>query len=196
MAAGRVVNRKDMGNQIGLLACLITCIILSSCGNSIEDVRFFEQKELPQQTVVHGKVDRSEYGNKQLHLEADRIVQYGQPDPRTEYPEGVKLWIYDDKTHQLKTLVTAGRAITHDNTKLTEVHDNVVIIDFNSGDTSYLHDLYWNAAEHRIYSQKPVRSVNGNRVTYGDGFESDDNFDKPLIIRQRGTIEWKEDTEQ
>lgn len=181
---------------MGIAACLIMCIIMSACSNDIESVRFFEQKVLPLQTVINGQVDRSEYGKKQIHLEARKIVQYGQPDQRTEYPEGVKLWIYDSETHGLKAFVRAGFAVSHDNTKLTEIRDSVVIIDYGTGDTSYLQDLYWNAQDSIIYSRKPIRSVNGNRVTYGDGFESDDNFDHPIIVRQRGTIEWKEEEEQ
>lgn len=181
---------------MGLAVCLITCIILSACSNDAESVRFFEQKVLPLQTVTNGKVDRSEYGRKQVHLEAPKIVQYGEPDPRTEYPDGIQLWIYDSESHNLKAYVKAGFAVSHDNTKLTEVRDKVVIIDYGTGDTSYLHDLYWNSQEKRVYSNKPVRSVNGNRVTYGDGFESDDNFDQPMILRQRGTIEWKEEESQ
>ena len=64
----------------------------------------------------------------------------------------------------------------------------MVVIDYRTGDTSYLETITWNSAQHRIYSDNPVKSVNGKRVTYGDGFESDDEFTMPYIKGQRGTM--------
>lgn len=185
---------KLMRNQMGLMACLITCISLSACSNDPKDVEFFARKELPVQTIIDAHVDRSEYARPQVHLDAPAIVQFGNPNPRTEYPDGVNLWFYDD-ARQTKAFVRAGFAVTNDYTHITEVRDSVVIIDYRTGDTSYLKDLFWNSEEKRVYSNKPLRSVNGNRLTIGDGFESDENFDHPLIIRQRGVIEWKEEEE-
>ena len=49
------------------------------------------------------------------------------------------------------------------------------------------------AREHRVFSEHPLRSKNGQRITLGDSFESDDEFKEPHIIHQRGTIEWKEE---
>lgn len=186
---------KLMRNQMGLVACLITCIFLSACSNDMDKVRFFGRKELPLQTVINGHADRSEYGKLQLHLDARKIVQYGDPNPRTIYPEGLELWLYDGDASQVKAYIRAGYGESSDQTNMTKVRDSVVIIDYRSGDTSYLKDLYWDNQEHRIYSKNPIRSVNGNRVTYGDGFESDENFESPMILHQRGTIEWKEDEE-
>ena len=71
---------------------------------------------------------------------------------------------------------------------MVEARNNVVSVDFRSGDTSYLNSIVWNSSEHRIYSDDTIKSVNGQRVTYGDGFESDDNFNEPRILHQRGTI--------
>jgi hypothetical protein len=73
------------------------------------------------------------------------------------------------------------------------VKDSVVIVDLQRGDTVYLQDLTWDQMAHRVYSPNPVRSKNGQRVTYGDSFESDDAFKTPVIIHQRGTLEWTEE---
>ena len=61
-------------------------------------------------------------------------------------------------------------------------------MDFRSGDTTYLDSIVWESATHTIYSKAPVKSVNGQRVTYGDAFESDENFTTPIIYNQRGTM--------
>ena len=90
-------------------------------------------------------------------------------------------------------ILTARYAMTYDKQDITIVRDSVVIIDLQRGDTIYLKDLTWNAMEHRVYSENPLRSKNGKRITLGDSFESDDEFREPHIIHQRGTLEWKEE---
>ena len=68
----------------------------------------------------------------------------------------------------------------------------MVVIDYSNGDTVYLEDIIWKSNEDIIYSNHPVRAVNGNRVTYGDGFVSDENMNNLRIRRQRGVIEFQD----
>lgn len=60
------------------------------------------------------------------------------------------------------------------------------------GDTVYLQDIVWKSKEDIIYSNHPVRAVNGARVTYGDGFVSDGDMTNLRITRQRGVIEFED----
>ena len=68
----------------------------------------------------------------------------------------------------------------------------MVVIDYSNGDTVYLEDIIWKSNEDIIYSNHPVRAVNGNRITYGDGFVSDENMSNLRITRQRGIIEFED----
>ena len=89
--------------------------------------------------------------------------------------------------------LTARYAVSYDKRQETILRDSVVIVDLQNGDTVYLQDLIWNQLQHRVYSDKPLRSKNGARITLGDRFDSDDEFREPHIIHQRGTLEWKEE---
>ena len=71
--------------------------------------------------------------------------------------------------------------------------DSVVVIDYASGDTVYLDDIIWRDNEDIIFSNHPVRAVNGNRVTYGDGFVSDEQMSNLRITHQRGVIEFNDE---
>ena len=73
-----------------------------------------------------------------------------------------------------------------------EAHGNVVVVDYKSGDTIYLLDLIWSSDEDRIFSDNPVRARNGNRLTEGDGFTSDERMENLQIIHQRGVIEFND----
>lgn len=153
----------------------------------MEKVAFFGRKELPVQDVNNAKVIRSEYGNKQIEMTSPRIVSYEKPERKTIYPKGFELHFFDGSRTK-KASVRANYGISYDDRNIMKATDSVVIIDYRTGDTSYLKELIWNSGEHRIYSNYPVRSVNGQRVTIGDGFESDENFERPLILHQRGTV--------
>lgn len=184
---------KNYNNQTGLIgACLIVCFVISACSNDIEKVKFFDRKELPSQKIEGSLISRTESGLLQMSLTAPIIEQYTTPERKTVYPKGFSITFFENGGTP-KASISAKHGISYDSRDIMEAKDSVVVIDYRSGDTSYLHDLVWNSAEHRIYTEHPLRSVNGGRVTYGDGLESDDNFNHPIILRQRGTIEWNEE---
>lgn len=159
----------------------------------MEKIKVFDDRNAPPDNVLKkAHIQRSESARLQLMMDAPLIERYSNPEPRTLYPRGVKVTFYSGADNPTAVL-TARRAVQYEKRNVTEVRDSVVIIDFRSHDTTYLEELIWDAGQHRIYSEKPIRSVNGPRVTLGDGFESDDGMQSPQIIHQRGTVEWKED---
>lgn len=165
--------------------------LLTSCSNDMKDIDRFERTDPPDQEIKDAHAWRSEEGRLQLELDAPTVVQYRQPDTRTVYPDGVELRFYGEG-RKLTTLIRANRATSYDDKNILTASDSVVVIDYNNGDTVYLEDITWKSDEDVIYSNRPVRSVNGNRVTYGDGFVSDGNMSNLRITRQRGTIEFND----
>ena len=185
---------RTKGQRHCLLVLASCSLLLTACGNDIEKTKMFEPQSLPETTIKNAKIQRSENGQLQLVMRAPLIEKYSTPEEKTEYPKGVVMHFYDgyDKP---TGILHARYAVSLDKRETMIVRDSVVIIDLQRGDTIYLQDLTWNQMEHRIYSQNPLHSKNGPRVTYGDKFESDDAFQSPIIFHQRGTIEWKEDEE-
>lgn len=170
------------------LPCFVVlCLLFVSCRNDIEKVHFFDRKDLPQQSLDNVKVLRSAQGKIQLLMNAPTVIVYDKPERKTVYPSGIVMHILSADSEAVAD-ITADYAVSLEEQKIIEARKNVVIVDYRSGDTSYLEHIIWNAMDHRIYSDSSVRSVNGMRVTYGDGFESDENFTTPQITRQRGTI--------
>lgn len=173
-------------------ALLYTIALLAflqlSCTNDMKDISQFERRTPPDQELTDARIWRSEHGRLQLELDAPIIRQYRRPDTRTHYPKGVALRFYDDN-HNLKTTIRADQATSFDDKNILRANGNVVVIDYSNGDTVYLEDIIWKSNEDLIYSNHPVRSVNAGRVTYGDGFISDENMSNLRIRHQRGTIE-------
>lgn len=183
---------RDAGRCVSIVVFTVLCTLLAGCRNDMEKVALFDRKELPQQSIENVRVQRSERGVKQMVMEAPRIESYITPERKTVYPEGFKMWVYD-RNGAIRAYVTGEYAVQMEEKKIVEARRNLVMVDYETGDTTYLESLVWNSSEHRIYSDDPVRSVNGQRVTCGDRFESDDEFKMPLIIGQRGTMTIEDD---
>ncbi|MBQ0015821.1 MAG: LPS export ABC transporter periplasmic protein LptC [Bacteroidales bacterium] len=168
-----------------------TWFLLHGCSNPMEQVNLFNRQQLPDQTIYNAHVIRSERGNLQAILDAPQIQKYMEPESKTVYPQGVKMTLYGSNREKT-AFVYARRATSYDAQNKMHARDSVVIIDYRSHDTTYLQDLIWDSQQQRIYSDHPIKSKNGQRVTYGDSFESDDNFQHPQIIHQRGVIEFND----
>lgn len=157
----------------------------------MNDISRFERQTPPDQEVKQAHIRRSERGRLQVELDAPLIRQYKEPAARTIYPQGVELRFYDENRN-IKSSIRADKAVSYDDRNIMKATDSVVVIDYASGDTIYLDDIIWRDDEDVIFSNHPVRAVNGNRVTYGDGFVSDEQMTNLRITRQRGVIEFEE----
>ncbi len=169
-------------------------VVFASCRNDIEKIDFFGRKDMPLQTIDTARIVRSSEGRLQIVMTAPRIEQYSTPERRTVYPQGFTLHCYDN-ARKPSFLIKAKYGVQLDDKQTMEARGDVVIIDYNSGDTTYLDHIIWDQNDQRIFSDAPIRSVNGQRVTIGDGFESDDQFIHPQILHQRGTVVINEEEE-
>ena len=175
-----------------LLVAGVVLIFFSACSNDMEKIKFFDKKEMPYQTVKNAEILQSKNGKVQVQLIAPTIRKYTGNNARTEYPDGVFIQFFDDDKH-VKSSLSSKYAIDWERKNIMQARNNVVLIDYQSGDTTYMETLIWNKNTKKIFTNNPLMSVNGQRVTYGDGFESDDAFENPHIIHQRGTLEWDDE---
>ena len=154
----------------------------------MEKIRFFERHDMPQQALDSVTILRSNVGERQMTLKAPAVFIVDKPEKMTVFPKGFNMHIFGNQGKNTVAVITADSATSLDSRNVIKAHRNVVILDYRTGDTTYLDSIVWEAATHKIYSRAPVKSVNGQRVTYGDAFESDDNFTSPIIFNQRGTM--------
>lgn len=181
-----------MKRQNLILLLPLCSLLLAGCTNSIEKVRFFDRKVLPQQALTNAQILRSQHGQVQSAINAPTIEQYNEPDARTIYPKGIYVVFFSDSGDTNGSL-RANYAISWDQPAVMLARDSVVIINYQSGDTVYLQELVWNREAGRIFSNYPLEAHNGQQVTYGDSFHSDDSMHHMQIINQRGVFVLEED---
>lgn len=192
MSVSKITKRRAKSKSLMPLLLVLYAITLVSCVNDIEKVRFFDKKELPNQAVKEAVMRRSSSGNVQMVMTTPLVEKYMEPKERTIYPQGLMVDFLNTDGSKKAYLWTL-KAEEQIEEKLVLAQDSVVIIDYETGDTVYMKNLTWNREEGRMYSNDLIKSVNGQRLTYGDGFESDDEFKNPQIFHQRGTIEWNDE---
>lgn len=98
-------------------------------------------------------------------------------EPYMEFRKGVEITTYDDSTGLEASYLVADYAIFFEKRELWEAKGNVVARNVD-GQTLYTQQLFWNQKTHRIYSNVDSKVVQGQDVFIGEGFESDDRFEK------------------
>jgi hypothetical protein len=106
--------------------------------------------------------------------------------PYIELKEGVAIYFYDSIGVVSSTL-TAEYAISYEAEEKMEARKDVVMIN-TKGEQINTEVLTWDQRTDRIYSNEFVKITTEDKIIFGDGFISDERFDKWKIIKPRGTI--------
>ncbi len=178
--------------SLRVVGVFVFLFFVLACSNDMKEIQFFDPSNQPVQAVKNADIIQSKGGDIQLKLVARTIKSYDGEEPKTEYSDGVFIQFFNSK-NEVSTSLSAKYAVSYDAQNIMEARNDVIVIDYGTGDTTYMESIVWDKNEKKIYSDKPIKSVNGTRITYGDGFESDDKFKNPQIFNQRGSIEWNED---
>lgn len=117
----------------------------------------------------------SENGRKSYHFETPLVEGYSLArDPYREFRKGIRITTFaDDSLSSKDAVLTANYAIYYENRRLWEAKGDVVIVKAD-GKQLYTSQLFWNQATKRIYSNVDSKIVNGDEVTFCEGFESDE----------------------
>jgi LPS export ABC transporter protein LptC len=147
----------------------------------------------PAETARKFEVLYSDSGQVLIKLEADILNRFAAGEPYLEFPEGLILYFYDSLMN-VKTILTANYGVSWEKTKIMEVKDDVVIIDFEKDETLNTEHLIWDQRQQKIYSDVFVKRTSPDGVIYGDGFDADENMKSYTLRNPRGifTVEENE----
>lgn len=140
----------------------------------------------PVQTMNDIILYKSDKGEVYARLQSKTVQYFSGDSSRTVFPQGINVLFYN-KDLTDKANLTARYAINYTATSnVVYLRDSVRIINFNSKDTIYCKDLYWNQDEKKVYSHKPIRRYNEGGESFGDGMVSNEQFDSVTVIRPHG----------
>ena len=110
------------------------------------------------------------------------------------FEKGIYLEQFDSLFH-IDASIKADTAYYYDRDRLWKLIGNVDIKSLK-GDHVTTELLYWNEATKKVYTDKFVRMEKPDQIMTGYGFESDDQFMKPVVHNISGIVYIDEDAEK
>lgn len=154
-----------------------SAILLFSCDAKKPQTEAPANEKMMTEYSENMSIVMSENGRKSYHFETPLIEGYSLVrDPYREFRKGIKITTYsNDSLATQDAVLTANYAIYYENRRLWEAKGDVVVIKAD-GKQLYTSQLFWNQATKKIYSNVDSKIVNGDEVTYCEGFESDESM--------------------
>ncbi len=141
---------------------------------------------LPIESFKDITVLRSDSGNLQFFMTSPQLDRYQSDQSYSKYPKGLRVIFYEENRKE-KMKLSANYAIHYEDKKIMEAKNNVVIIDFEKGDTIYTESILWDRKRKTISSNVAVKIVKKDEVLYGSGFDADESFNDYELRRPRGS---------
>jgi len=169
-----------------LMAGIFLISFLIACQNDLKKIKSLTDfVNLPVESAKDIAILRSDSGKLQLFMTSPQLDRYQGEQSYSKYPKGLSVIFYDENRKE-KMKLSANYAINYEDRKVMEVKNNVIIIDFNKGDTIYTESLLWDQNRKTISSNVFVKRVNKDGILYGDGFDADESFTNYVLRRPRG----------
>ena len=181
-------------NIILNIAVISLTAMFFSCTNSKKEIQdFLADKNLPiaiGKDVFHVYKDSGKITSKLitplLHDFTNR-----KEHPYNEFPKGVKI-ITIEQNGKDSTTITGNYALTYNKTRISEIKENVVIINHSEKSRLETNQLYWDQKEKYFFTEDGFRLTTPTDTINGFGFESKENLSKWIAKDITGEIETKE----
>jgi LPS export ABC transporter protein LptC len=180
---------KYLKNKFFNIATIFLVAMFFSCGNEIKEVEdFLAEKNLPIGTAKNVFLVYTDSGRVKTKLISPIMNDFSNREehPYTEFPDGIKIISYDEKGDSV--ILTADYSVTYTKTNISEVKNNVKVINFADQTTLKTDQLFWDSNEHYIYTEKKFTLITKTDSIFGTGFESNEDLSKLNMKSISGTI--------
>jgi len=174
---------------MALLAVAMPLSFLISCKknkNDLVDVFFDPQTSYTHKTTnVHSLV--SDSGITRYRIMTATRLKFGKAsEPYWYFPDGIYLEIFDTLLH-VEASVKADTAYNYERRKIWEAKGNVDITNFE-GKRFQTQQVFWDQQNKTVYSDSLIIITEGEKITTGIGFRSNEDFSKYQILTPAGKI--------
>lgn len=173
------------------LVSLLGMVFFTACSNEISEVnKVASEVILPVSTTRNVEMTYSDSARLKAKIKADLRETYVGEDAKVEFNEGIYIEFFD-AFGDLESKVVAKQATSYTKEDRLEARNNVVV-ENTEGEKLETEHLIWDQKADRIYSEVFTKITSPDRVIFGDGFESNQDFSRYRILKVRGVIDLKE----
>jgi LPS export ABC transporter protein LptC len=170
------------------IAILSGLAMLFSCEPDLQTIESLTRDEnQPTETAANLRIVYSSNGLVQMIMEAPVMKRFAGEQPYMELPEGFVMIFYDSLMNE-NSRISAKYAIQHEHTHLIDARNDVVVQNMAKNEMLNTEQLIWDRMQEKIYTEKFVKITTPEEVLYGDGFESDQQFNFWVIKNPKGTF--------
>lgn len=169
---------------------VIATTMLFSCNNDAKEVRdFLAEKNLPigvAKDAYHVYKDSGRISSK-LITPLMHDFSNRKNHPYNEFPEGVR--IVNFQKNEIDSVTVIGDyALAYNNTAISEIKGNVVVINHKEQTRLETDQLFWDRKNKYFISEKRFRLISPNNTINGVGFESREDLSKWVSKNISGDI--------
>ncbi|MCC5945639.1 MAG: LPS export ABC transporter periplasmic protein LptC [Bernardetiaceae bacterium] len=170
----------------------IAILLLVACADDEIDENALADDE-PQAIFENIKTHYSEEAQLKLKIEAPKEIVFA--DENVDYPEGIKITMYDERG-VINTTLTADTGRYEQKKKIYHAYGNVVVINHLRKQRAESEELHWDERKREIYTELPITVITQYETLKGIGMTSNEKFDKYTFLKPQGTFIYKESPEQ
>lgn len=158
-----------------------------SCEN---DLKVIESLKIDENSPVESSYDvnlkYTDSGKVIMIMKSPEINRFVANDEFLEMPQGMEMQFYDSLGN-VKSTITANYSINYVKKKIMKAENNVVATN-SKGQKLLTEELIWNQNTHKIYTLKKVKVISEDKILFGDGLTSDEQFEDWEISNPTGDI--------
>jgi LPS export ABC transporter protein LptC len=180
---------KSVNQNIKNIATFFMVAMFFSCGNDLKEVQdFLADKNLPIGVAKNVNLIHTDSGRVKTKLITPLLYDYNNrtEHPYQEFPEGIKIITFN-KIGDSITL-TANYSKTYSKTGISEVTNNVIVINHKEKTQLFTEQLFWDQTTHYIYTEKAFRLITKTDTINGKGFESNEDLSKVTMKDISGSV--------
>lgn len=170
------------------IAILLGLAMFFSCQPDLKQIEnITKMADLPVETAENVKIIYSVDAKIQMIMEAPLMVRFEDERQYMELPKGLVMTFYDASMN-VTSRISANYAIRYLDKEVIEARNDVVVENIENNEKLNTEELIWDRTRGLIYTEKFVKITTQEEVLYGNGFESDEQFDSWVIKNPRGTF--------
>ena len=167
---------------IYVAVCLLITALLSSCGNSDEELKEFNSKSLGVEEIKNADINYTLGGKAKAKLLSPLMLRVQDNNPYVEFPKTVHVDFFDG-TGAVESRLDALYAKYFESQSKVFLKDSVKVVNV-LGDTLYCDELWWDRSKigNEFYTDKPVRIRRKLEIINGTGMQAAQDFKNWVIL--------------
>ena len=163
------------------------CFFFIACENDIKEVDEQFQKKIAIEEAKQVEAYLSQGALVKAKLTAPFMLRYQADSPYVEFPHSLHVDFFNDSTN-IESTMDALYARNKEFERKVLLRDSVVVINKTKGDTLRTSELWWDQNKEEFYTDKPVRIYQKDKIIYGIGMKSKQDFSEWTIFQSTGTV--------